>query len=621
MMLLRELWTGTNVEEEVKSTYQYVLELHQRLEETCVLAHDSLSKAKIRQKHYYDKKAHSRAFNAGDQVLLLLPTDNNKLIMQWKGPFTVLDKIAPNDYRIDLNGKPRVFHANMLKLYLCRGQQVSEDSVVAAQAVVTIQDEEEEQCSSRDVMFYPINGSETWKDVQVNQELDQVKINQVWKVIEEYSHVFTDCPGKTDLIECHIDVFDETPVRQKPYPVPFSIRESMRAEVEKMEKLGVIEESQSDYCSPSIIVRKPDGSHRYCIDFRKLNALSMLDSEPIPNQEAIIARLGKYKFFTKMDLSKGFWQIPIALEDRHRTAFATERGLRQFVTMPFGLVNASSVFCRMMRKLLDGVDNADSYIDDLVIYTDTWEDHLAVLKKVLERLKQHNLTARPSKCFVGFQEVDFLGQKIGQGFVKPQGDKINKILNVERPQTKKELRSYIGMISYHRKFVPSFADKAKPLTDMLAKSRPTKLIWSDEAEESFQFFRDVLSSPPILRLPDLSKTMVLAVDSSGTGIGGVLMQEHDGKYCPVMYISRKLKLAETLHPFLYGKDFILLSDHQPLVHLNSSKKNNSRVFRWALDLQVYRFIVKLIKGSDNRVADYLMSCIGENQEKKDKLFG
>jgi hypothetical protein len=113
MMLLRELWTGTNVEEEVKSTYQYVLELHQRLEETCVLAHDSLSKAKIRQKHYYDKKAHSRAFNAGDQVLLLLPTDNNKLIMQRKGPFTVLDKIAPNDYRIDLNGKPRVFHAKI----------------------------------------------------------------------------------------------------------------------------------------------------------------------------------------------------------------------------------------------------------------------------------------------------------------------------------------------------------------------------------------------------------------------------------------------------------------------------------------------------------------------------
>jgi hypothetical protein len=352
----------------------------------------------------------------------------------------------------------------------------------------------------------------------------------------------------------------------------------------------------------------------------------MLDSEPIPNQEAIIARLGKYKFFTKMDLSKGFWQIPIALEDRHRTAFATERGLRQFVTMPFGLVNASSVFCRMMRKLLDGVENADSYIDDLVIYTDTWEDHLVVLKKVLERLKQHNLTARPSKCFVGFQEVDFLGQKIGQGFVKPQGDKINKILNVERPQTKKELRSYIGMISYHRKFVPSFADKAKPLTDMLAKSRPTKLIWSDEAEESFQFFRDVLSSPPILRLPDLSKTMVLAVDSSGTGIGGVLMQEHDGKYCPVMYISRKLKPAETrystiereclalvwavktLHPFLYGKDFILLSDHQPLVYLNSSKMNNSRVLRWALDLQVYRFTVKVIKGSDNCVADYLSRC-------------
>ena len=625
MMLLREIWAGCDVQDEVRSTYQYVLELRDRLEETCILAQEALRKSKIRQKFYYDKKARNRSFKAGDQVLLLLPTDNNKLIMHWKGPFTVLDRVAHNDYRIDINGKSRVFHANMLKLYICRNVETTEDSMISAQAVVTMQEEDEEQCS-RDMMFCPTNSTETWKDGQVNEKLGDDKKEEVWNLIKNYSSVFTDCPGKTDLLECHIDVFDDVPVRQRPYPVPFAIRESMKAEVENMEKLGVIEESQSDYCSPSVIVRKPDGSHRYCIDFRKLNALTVLDSEPIPNQEAIIAKLGKCKFFTKFDLSKGFWQIPIATEHRHRTAFATERGLRQFVTMPFGLVNASSVFCRMMRKLLDGINHAESYIDDLVIYTDSWEQHLAVLQEVLDRLKLHNLTARPSKCFIGFQEINFLGQNVGQGIVKPQEVKINKILNVQRPQTKKELRSYIGMISYHRKFIQSFADQAKPLTDMLGKGQPSKLKWSYAAEKSFQFFRQALSKPPVLQLPDMDKDMVLAVDSSGTGIGGVLMQEHEGMLRPVMYISRKLKPAETrysaiereclalvwavktLHPFLYGKDFVLLSDHQPLMYLNSSKMNNSRVMRWALDLQVYRFTVKVIKGVDNCTADYLSRC-------------
>ena len=627
MMLLRELWTGKDVDDDVKSTYQYVLELRERLEETCALAQDSLRKAKCRQKSYYDKKAQNRTFKAGDQVLLLLPTDNNKLIMQWKGPFDVLDRVAHNDYRIDVNGKEKIFHANMLKLYICREQD--EDNIVATQALVTVQDEEEEQGAARDLMFCPIESTETWRDVKVNEKLDQVKSEEVWTLIEEFNSVFTDFPGKTDLLECHIDLVDDTPVRQRQYPVPFAIRESMRNEVEKMEKMGVIEESQSEYCSPSVIVRKPDSSHRYCIDFRRVNAISVLDSEPIPNQEAIIAKLGKCKYFTKIDLSKGFWQIPITAKDRHKTAFATERGLRQFVVMPFGLVNASSIFCRMMRKLLDGVENAESYIDDLIVFSDTWEKQIATLREIFTRLKRHRLTARPTKCLVGFSEIDFLGQKVGKGVVKPQKEKIRKILEIERPKTKKELRSLIGMISYQRKFVPLFADKAKPLTDMLGKGYPNKLKWNDDAENSFQTFKTILSSPPVLHLPKLEKTMILAVDSSGTGIGGVLMQEHEGHYAPLMYISRKLKPAETrysaiereclalvwaiktLHSFLYGKEFILMSDHQPLKYLNSAKMNNSRVMRWALDLQVYRFVVKVIKGSENFVADYLSRCGSE----------
>jgi hypothetical protein len=621
MSVLKELWSGDVTEDDVKSSYQYVLELRDRLQDTCELAHEELKRAKLKQKTYYDRKTKKRSFRIGDSVLLLLPTDNNKLLMKWKGPYSVVEKVSENDYKINIDGRCKTFHANMLKLYLHR-ETSNKDAVTVANAVVVTQEIDEECLESRDLLFCPLKGSETWKDVNLCQDLGDEK-NDLKQLLREFSSVFTDLPGKTDLLECRIDVTDNTPVRQKPYPVPFSVRKSMNDEVKKMQEMGVIEDSVSQYCSPSVIVRKPDGSHRYCIDFRKLNLLSQFDSEPVPNQDVIIAELGNSSYFSRLDLSKGFWQIPIAVEDRHKTAFATENGLKQFVVMPFGLVNATSVFCRMMRKLLEGVPNAHSYVDDLVIHTKTWQEHLTTLRVIFQRLREHGLTARPTKCFLGFREIEFLGQKVGMGFVKPTEAKVQGILKVERPTTKSELRSYLGMISYQRKYIPMFADNASPLTDLLKKGKPNIIQWNDKAEYAFQYFKDKLSGSPILRLPDFSKEMHLAVDSSGIGIGGVLMQQYNGQYFPVLYISRKLKPAEinysaiereclalvwavkTLHHYLYGREFVLLSDHQPLLYINSAKMSNSRVMRWAIDLQVHRFKMKIVKGSENNIADYL----------------
>jgi len=640
MSILREIWTGDVDDEETKTTYQYVLELRERLEETCKLAHQELKKARISQKHYYDRKARPRKMEPGEQVLIMLPTDNNKLLMQWKGPYDIINKIGENDYRIDINGHAKTFHANMLKKYIKRHPTVLEGDVICNGSleieIVQAAEVTTEECHSQtaeyeeelgeEFMYYTTEAKESWKDVIINSGLDQEKQSQAENLVSEYQDVFTDVPGKTDLSECTIELIDATPIRLRPYPVPYALQKEMKLEVQKMLNMGIIEPSRSEYSSPPVIVRKPDNSCRYCIDFRRLNASTIFDAEPIPNQDVLLGRLGRSKYFTKMDLSKGFWQVPIKEEDRHLTAFQTELGLMQFKFMPFGLVNASAIFCRMARKLLEGLDNVESYIDDIIIHTEDWNTHLEAVKSVLDRLRQHHLTARPTKCELGKQSVNLLGHLVGRGIIQPQNDKIDKILSSGKPKTKKQLRSFLGSVGYYRKFIDQFAAIAKPLTDLTKKREPLLLRWNEEAGKGYELLKRKISEQPILRLPQFDRPFILCTDASQDGIGAVLMQEYDGERFPVVYISKKLKPAETryatiereclalvwavkkLHTYLYGREFILETDHQPLLFLDRSKIDNNRVMRWALVMQMYRYKIRVVKGKDNVMADFLSRC-------------
>ena len=346
-----------------------------------------------------------------------------------------------------------------------------------------------------------------------------------------------------------------------------------------MMKADIIESSVSEYASSPVVVRMPDGSVRYCIDFRKLNAKTVFDAEPVPNQEVILNRMGGDNFISRLDLTKGFWQVPIKEEDRKYTAFSTDQGLMQFKYMPFGLVNALAIFCRMVRKLLYDVNYVDAYVDDIVPHTATWDDHMHTLRQVLQKLRQHGLTAKLSKCEIGHAKPDLLGHVVGGGSIQPQDRKIEKILEMRKPETKKELRSFLGTVGFHQKYIDKYAEKGKALTDLLKKGEPNQIKWDAESDESFQTLKTPLTQKPILRLPNFEKQFVLQTDASDSGLGAVLLQEHDGVNMPVMYISRKLNAAETrystiereclalfwatkrLHVYLYGTEFILEIDH------------------------------------------------------------
>ena len=322
-------------------------------------------------------------------------------------------------------------------------------------------------------------------------------------------------------------------------------------------------------------------------------------------------------------MTKGYWQIPVRPEDREKTAFVCEEGLFEFVKMPFGLVNAGATFSRLMRKVLKNLDNVINYIDDILIFSETWEEHIETLIKVLERLRNANLSIRPSKCLFGFDTVPFLGHNVGNCQINPQEDKINKIKMFPKPEIKKALRSFLGLCNYYRDFIPNYAELAAPLTEATGSRQNNKLVWSKIMEESFENLKVMLTDKPILTLPDVNKSFYLQCDASDIGMGCVLLQKYGERLHPVGYASKKLLPREQKYAsmereclsivwginhfgrYLYGNNFTLFTDHKPLTYLHTAKFVNNRVLRWSLMLQPYKFTVESITGKANVIADFL----------------
>ena len=642
LSVLRELLTKEEPNVEIKSTYQYVVDLKEKLSETCDLAQKMLSKSSARYKKYYDQKKRSRLLKVGDQVLVLLPTDRNKLLLQWKGPYEVTSKLSDLDYKVHMKGKDKTYHINLLKKYITREDEVKTTSGLLE--LVTPPEEcqnignsltcQEQDTDSNDLQDlnegFPnidsmpnLSHKESLKDVNVSGNLTPNQSDQVINLLGNYSTILTDVPLKTDVIQCQIKLTTDDPIRSRPYNVPYSVRETMKEEIKKMLDMGIIERSDSAFASPVVMIPKKDKTVRFCVDYRKVNKITVFDPEPMPNPEDLFVQLSSSKYFSKIDLTKGYWQIPMADESKMVTAFVTPEGQYQFLFMPFGLVCAPSIFTRLMRKLFGNVRNVVNYIDDILVHTETFDQHMQTLKKVFQILFEANLSARPSKCFIGYDSVEFLGHQITPGKIGTNPELLKKIQNCPIPTTKKEVRSFIGLTSYYRKFVPNFSEVALPLTDLTRKGNPNKVNWGEAQDKAYRTLKDLLSNPPILHLPDFSKTFVLRVDASDRGIGSVLLQEYDSMSFPVAYASRKLLKREqnystiereclaivwAVHKFemyLFGREFIIQTDHHPLVYINRSKVMNKRIMGWAMYLQEFRFHIESIPGKLNYGPDFL----------------
>lgn len=645
MQILKALWTKEIDEPEVRTSYEYVFELREKLEDMMQMAQDNLGNAQARQKHYYDKKTRRKDLKVGDKVLLLRPTDNNKLLMQWKGPYVIEETIGLNDYVIRIDNKRKICHANLLKKFVeaeakDRGK-TSQPGTITAAAGICLKDmtcaaviEDTEACDTDEELLEL--GSfgkqeETWRDVHLPETLNDAQKEDLTKLIQKFQQIFTDQPGCTNVIQHHIKLTSNQPVRSKPYKVPFALRQSLREDIANMLKMKVIRRSQSPYASPVVVVKKPDGTNRVCIDFRKINKISVVDPEPMAPIQDVLEKIGDSKYFSTIDLSKGYWQVPVADEDIQKTAFVTPDGAYECLRMPFGMVNAGATLVRGMRKILEGMDNISSYVDDVIVYTNTWEEHIERLRELFTRLHANGFTVRPTKCNLGAETTEFVGHSLSAGKKTPKDNNITKILKVSQPSTKTEIRSFLGMTGFYRDYIPNYAAIAAPLTDMTKKGKPNKVVWTEPAIKAYEELKLLLTKKPILQLPDQTRPYVLRTDASECGIGAVLLQEHEGMLFPVMYASRKLSTAEKkyctmekeclaivwavkkFNIYLYGKEFTLQTDHQPLIYLNRAKYENGRIMRWALFLQMYQFVVQSIRGKENCAADFF-SRVHDEQE-------
>ena len=635
LSILHEIWANDELDTSIRTSYRHVLELRDRLEDAAKVAKENSKVSANKYKEYFDRKARPRKLSVGDEVLLLLPTDKNKLLMQWRGPYKVVEARSNNvDYVINVRGKHRVYHINMLKKFHKRGIEERVNAVPETRepvefmlnAVHVGMLEIDKGCS--ELQEVDIVADEGGSNVNIDDNLSQAQKSDLQAVVEQYPDVLSDIPGKTDRLTHSMTLTSDMPVHKKPYPVPAHLQKVFDEEVDRMLDLGVIEPSSSPYCSPVVLVKKEDSSYRLCIDFRALNDVTRFDSEPMPTRDDDLSEFVNCVYFSEIDLCKGYWQIPLDSASKECTAFSTKKGLMQFTRMPFGLKTACASFVRLMRKVTDGLENISCYFDNIVVHTQDWDSHLKALIKLFDRLRECGLTAGPKKCFLGYQSIKYLGFSLGHNELRPLESRVAAIQNMERPATKSQLRSFMGTINFYRNFIPNLSDISASLTEMLKKSSPNKLRWTTETLEKLKQLQSYLTTDPILKLPDLTRIFFLRTDASDVGLGAVLLQKWDHILMPVCYASRKLLARERnystiekeclavvwginhFYRYLCGREFVLQTDHQPLTYIKNMQNDNGRLMRWALALQAYAFTVQYIKGKDNIAADILSRSVG-----------
>lgn len=624
----------------------YVSKFRERLHKACSVAKESLEVAQRKMKRLFDRKSVQRSFNEGDQVLVLLPMVGSALSARFSGPYEVVRKLSNTDYVIgtpDRKRKTRVCHVNMLKTFYCR-EGIQSDvspteetavhlsspapaSVACAAVEISNPDDDDDGVIVRHTyqQCARLKNSEVLSDLSsCISHLSEKQGNDVVQLINDFPALLNDVPSRTTVLEHDINVGDAVPVKQHAYRMNSVKRERMRGEVEYLVEHGLAQASCSPWSSPCLLIPKSDGTDRFCTDYRKVNALTVPDCFPLPRMEDCIDNIGSARYVSKLDLLKGYWQVPLTSRASDISAFVTPDSFLQYSVMAFGMRNAPATFQRLVNRVLSGVPKCNAYLDDLVVYSSDWPEHIALLRTVFERLQEGSLTLNLAKCEFGQATITYLGKEVGHGQVRPIEAKVTAISEFPAPATRRELRRFLGMAGYYRSFCKNFSTIAQPLTSLLSPSRT--FLWSTECEHAFNAIKDLLCNAPVLAAPDFDSAFKLDVDASYVGAGAVLIQGgKDGIDHPVCYFSRKFNKHQLNYSTIEKEALALLmalqhfdvyvgssispvtvfTDHNPLVFLSRMYNQNQRLMRWALIVQGYNLIIKHKRGVENVIADAL----------------
>ena len=473
-----------------------------------------------------------------------------------------------------------------------------------------------------------------WEDLEeeqkptINRELTLKQQQKLDKFLKKHEDMFAEDLyelGHTTEEVHSIPTNCPFPPTQRAYHYPPHYNDFIKEEIERMLENGIIRESTSSWASPIVVVKKKNNKLRFCVDYRKVNACTEQDKYPLPLIADIFDSLEGSKYFSSLDLASGYWQMEVAEEDKKKTAFISKHGLYEFNRMPFGLTNAPASFQRLMNKVLKNENGkfVVVYLDDINIYSKSFEEHLEHLEIVFSRLRQAGLKLGKDKCSFAKTQLEFLGHIVRRDGLHPDPKKVEKVRDWPTPKTVKEIRSFLGLASYYRRFMKDFSKIAKPMYKLIRKDE--EFNWGKEQEEAFNKLKQLLINAPVVAYPDFNKPFILHTDGSHTGLGAVLEQkDEEGRGRVIAYASRTIRGAEERYSateleflalhwactqefrlYLLGRPFLHITDHQPLKNLKNTNGGSKRIQNWRVNLEEFQYTVEYKPGINNGNADAL----------------
>jgi len=620
----RETWTdGDPAQKQLNMpTVKYIERLNANIQLALKAAHQNMSQAQEQMKRNYDKVSSIRELNPGEMALILLPTTGNKLMARWRGPYQILRRLDNNNYELQIGRRKAVMHINSLRKFHTADDPETETGAAGVNMIIT----DDATIDGEPLGPITLETQEGSKEYVIGSQLTATQRQQMEQLLAQYPDVFSDKPGKTDVVEHVIRVTDDKPCYQPAYKIPESMRDAVEAELMKMLENKILQyDPHTNWNSPLIIVKKSDGQIRLVNNFINLNKKTVNDQYTMNNMSDLLSRVAGARYLTKIDLRQSFFQVPLSKESRKFTGFQTHIGTFSYRMMPMGLKCASATCQRMIDIVLRGAHRyTGSLLDDILVFSKHYDSHLAHVTDVLERLRKSGLTVNTKKCHFASNNVKILGHIVKDGLIYPNDEKIEVIKTWPVPRTKKHLKSFLGLVGFFRDYVPHFATVAYPLTELLAHSKPDKLAWDKSHQMAFDCLRNALMSKPVLRPPDPTKGYIITADTSSVALSAILMQRGDGDATSyvISYASRKLLPREQKYPivelelmaivfglkkfnhWVYGRPIEVFTDHRPLQWLNSLTKHSARLARWSLVLQNYDITTSYISG-DKQLADCL----------------
>lgn len=473
----------------------------------------------------------------------------------------------------------------------------------------------------------PSHLTEMYQEASLNKTVDEKA--QIAALVQQHANVFSKTEsdlGLTTLTEHEIDTGDAKPIKQPPRRVPLAFIGEDKAAIEKLCKQGSIRPSNSPWASPIVLVRKRDGSVRPCVDYRRLNAVTKRDAFPLPRCQDCLDAVANSTLFSTLDVTSAYNQIPVKKEDIPKTAFVSKYGLFEYTTMPFGLTNSPATFQRTMELALSQLQWTSCliYLDDVVVFGRTFDEHVRRLNEVLSRIHAAGLKLKPSKCHLLKEKVVFLGHVVSKEGVLPNPENIDKVVNWPVPRNVSDVRAILGLGSYYRRFVPNYSRLVHPLTQLTQKK--IKFVWTRDCQAAFDELKRTLVSAKIMAYPRDEGEYILDTDACGTSIGCVLSQVQDGVERVIAYSSKTLAKAERNYcvterellavkyfiayhkTYLLGRKFTVRTDHQALKWLYSLKEPKDRIARWIETLSAFDFVVEYRPGKKHGNADAMSRC-------------